>query len=97
VEAMRLVRLALLVVLSAVVVTFSVIDIDGDPMTSNLPSIVLNCSVDVDAELRAGRSDTPLEDSSPAVLRVRVRRRLHRWLSHRKKELHLRAHFIRGP
>ena len=97
-EAIRLVRLALFVALTAVLVVFSVIDIDGDPITTNLPSIVLNCSADIDDERRpAGRSASPAEDAAPAVLRARFRRRLRRWVNQQRQELHLRALFIRGP
>jgi hypothetical protein len=96
-EAMRLMRAVFLVALSFVLVTFSAIDIDGDPTTTNLPSVALNCSADLDAERPEGRSDVPPEDSPPAVLRARLSRRLQQWMSQRGQELHLRALSIRGP
>jgi len=97
VEATRLMRLMFLVVLSAVLVVLSVIDIDDDPTTTNLPSVVLSCFVDLDAERPAGRSESPPEETAAAMLWARLRRRLHRWVNQRGQELHLHSFFIRGP
>jgi hypothetical protein len=94
---MRLTRLVYVVALTAVLVVFSVIDIDGDQTTTNLPSIALSCSVDLDGEQPAGNSGSRLDNAKPRALRARLRRRLQRWDDRRQEELDLHALFIRGP
>jgi hypothetical protein len=97
VKALQVMRVACLVAFALALVVLSVIDVDGDPMTPNLPSFVLCSSVDVDVERPIGLGDIPPEVPALARIRARIRRKLQRLAGSLSQEPYLHDLFIRGP
>ena|ERR1700733_12746781 len=93
----RFLRSILLGLLIGGVVAVSVVDADGDPMTTNVPSVVLTAEADVATE-----DDGSHAESEPAILAVysslaRLRRTVGVWLGVGRSRWRPRVNPIRGP
>jgi len=86
-----------LIVLSVALVTVSFVDADGDPTTTNLPSIVLVTKLDISAKDDAGRVSS--EPDLPARQRSLASfwRRLVLWSRASEHSWYQRVLPIRGP
>jgi hypothetical protein len=93
----RLLRSILLGLLIGGVVAVSLVDADGDPMTTNVPSVVLAAEADIPTEGEVSHVASEPTASAFYSRLVRSRRTVDLWLGMGQSRWLPRVHPIRGP